>query len=140
MKITVAKALRDIIALLSMGNLKEYLKKSVAVLPRENALKPIIVKEILDNNNLQEADLKATLTKLKEIVKGYHPDHRKPFQKTILEPIQAFYSTTAFDPVDMLRMINQQKTILQKSEKELSQAQKVIRDDKAIPFPKVLTA
>jgi hypothetical protein len=122
-----------------MANLKKYLKDSIAVLPPENSLKPIIIKEILDNKNIQEKDLKGTLKKLKEIVKGYESSNREPFQKTILEPIQAFYSPIAFDPSNMLRVIREQKTILQKSEKELSQAQKIIREDKTIPFPKTLS-
>ena len=131
--------LRSLIAILSIGNLKEYLKKTVSILPPESSLKPIIVREILDNKNLRAPDLKTTLQKLKEIIKGYAQSNREPFQKTILEPIQAFNSPTPFDPVNMLRMNEKQKEILQKSEKELSQAQKQIQEDKTIPFPKVLT-
>lgn len=138
MKITIAHTIRKIVALLSMGNLKEYLTKAVAVLPPDNALKPIIVKEILENKTLKEEGLKNTLAKLKKIVKEYHPDLREPFQKTILEPIQAFYSPVRFNPTNMFEMIRDQKAIMQKSEKELSKAKGVIQKDKAIPFPKVL--
>lgn len=134
----IAYSLRSIVAIISAANLKEYLKDSIAVLPAESSLKPIIVKEIL-NKNFQAVSLKDTLQKLKTIIKSYAPSNREPFQKIILEPIQSFFNLTEpFNPKAMHDMINQQKAILQKTEKELSEAQKQIREDKTIPFPKVL--
>jgi hypothetical protein len=138
MPVNIACNLRSIVAILSVGNLKEYLREAVAVLPSENSLKPIIVQKILDKEDLQKADLKTIYQELKNLVKKYDPSNREPFQKTILEPIRAFFSPGFFDPTEMRKMIQQQKEILQKSEKELSEAQKLIKKDKAIPFPKVL--
>lgn len=135
----IACSLRSIVAILSAANLKEYLKRAIAVLPTESSLKPIIVREILDNENL--TGIKETLQKLKEIIKGYEVTNRKPFQLIILDPIRAFNDKTKhFNPTDMNILINQQKETLQKTEKELSQAQKQIREDKTIPFPKVLAS
>jgi hypothetical protein len=137
--IHVARLLRNIISFLSLENLKEYLARSVEILSEDSKLKPIIIREILENKNLQKEGLKLTLGKLKEIIKGYDPSSRQPFQKIILEPIQNFFNETIhFIPTEMFEIIKDQKKIIQKSEKELSEAKKHIKEDETIPFPKVL--
>ena len=135
----IRKLSRDIVAFISMSNLKEYLQKSVSILSEDNKMKPIIIQEILNNKTLTPENLKTTLKKLKEIVKNYDPKDRLPFQKTILEPIQnVFNEKEHFNPMQMNDIIRDQKEILSKKEKELLKSKKIIKDVSTLPFPNVL--
>ena len=135
----IKKLARDIVAFVTMSNLKEYLQKSISVLSEDNKMKPIIIREILNNKTLTEESLKPTLNKLREIIKKYDPEDRLPFQKTILEPIQyVFNKQKNFDPTEFRDTISDQKEILSKKEKELLKSKKVIEDVSTIPFPNVL--
>jgi len=137
--IGIASHLKEIVSFISLPSLKEYLRKAVSVLPEDNKMKPIIKREILENPNIKEKELKATLTKLKAIIKTYSPDNRKPFQVTILQPIQNHFDLSEpFIPEWYNRAIKDQKQILMKKERDLSQAKRQIREDSSIPFPKVL--
>jgi hypothetical protein len=141
MKVSLASYLRDVVALLSINNLKEYLNKAQGVLPSGSHLKSVIIREILDKANLKSGDIKNTYQKLKEIVKGYEPSNRKPFQLTILQPLQAFFNQVdRFDPSDMNKAIREYKDVMRKPEQELSESKKLVRDVSEIPFPKVLNS
>jgi hypothetical protein len=140
MRVSLASHLRDVVALLSVSNLKEYLNKAQGVLPSSSHLKSIIVREILDKSNLKPEDIKATYKKLKEIVKGYAPSNREPFQLTILEPLQAFFNqATHFDPRPMNQTIRDFKDVMRKPEQELSESKKNVKELSKIQVgPKVL--
>lgn len=128
MRISLASVLRNIVATLSVNNLKEYLNKAQGVLPSGSNLKSIIVKEILDKPNLNKEDVKVTYQKLKTIIKSYNPSNREPFQITILKPLQAFFESKYFIPTGMFDEIRDSKKILMKTEKELEQAQNLTID------------
>ena len=134
----ITEHLREVIAFLSINNLREYLEKAQGVLPPDSQLKSIIVKEIIDKKNLTDKDIKATYTKLKGIIKGYDASKRRPFQITILGPMQAFFSTGHFNTVGFINTIKEQKKNLMESEKELSEPKKTIKDVSTIPFPSVI--
>jgi hypothetical protein len=136
----IASYLRSIIATLSIYNLKEYLTKSVSVMPENSTIKSIVVKEILNDKNLNEDKLKIIYNKLKDIIKSYNIYDREPFQITILKPIQALFNKQErFDPSTMFKYIRDKKDILIKSEKELKETKDVIKDVSKIPFPKILS-
>jgi hypothetical protein len=140
MKVSLASHLRDIVAFLSINNLKEYLNKAQGVLSPSSPIKSIITKEILNKDVLKDEDIKATYKKIKEIVKGYNQSYREPFQITILQPFQAYFDkNVSFNPVKLLSEIKTQKDIMRKPEQELSETKKTIKDVSEIPFPKVLS-
>jgi hypothetical protein len=135
----IKKLAKDVVAFVSISNLREYLQKSISVLSDDNTMKPIIIREILDNKTLTEENLKNTLNKLKRIIKRYGVQDRLPFQKTILEPIQnVFDEKRAFNPIGMNAIIRDKKEILSKKEKELVESKKIINEVSTIPFPTVL--
>jgi len=139
-KITLADMVRRLVAFVSLTNLKDYLQKSVSVLAEDNPMKSIITQEILNNKTLTKESLKLTLKKLKGVIKSYALEDRRPFQVTILEPIQGVFDEKIyFNPTVFNSTIRNQKDILNKKEKELSQSKKTIKDVSTIPFPSVLT-
>jgi hypothetical protein len=138
-RISIASYIRSIVATLSLYNLKELLAQSVAVLPKDSILKSIIKREILSNESLTNASLRKTQKKIKDIIKSYDPSEREPFQLTILKPIQYVFNSDLFVPTDTLKIINEQKAILSKSEKEFKKSKATIKDVSTIPLgPKVL--
>jgi len=129
MRTSLASHLRSIVAFLSINTLKAYLQRALSVLSGDNKLKPIIFKEILSNKALKKEDLKPIYKRLKEIVDSYNSINREPFQKAILGPLRASYDeSTHFDPRSMLEVIREQKSILNKSEKELQQARNLEKE------------
>ena len=128
MRISLASHLRNIVALLSINNLKQYLNKAQGILSPSNPIKSIIVKEILDKPHLKNEDIRSTYKKLKKIIEGYDPTNRKPFQITILRPLQAFFEPKYFNPTDMFDEIRDNKKVLERTEKELERAQNLTLD------------
>lgn len=140
MKVSLASIIRDIVATLSINNLKEYLNKAQGSLPSSSILKSIIVREILNKSTLKDEDIKATYKKLKEIIKGYDLSNRKPFQKIILGPLQGFFDkANPFIPEDLLKTIREYKETLGAPERELSKSNKNVKDLSKIQVgPRVL--
>lgn len=132
-RIAIASCLRKIVATLSLYNLKELLTKSVAVLPEDSSVKSIVIKEIIKNDHLTETSLKATQEKLKEIIGKYPVDKRAPYQTTVLEPIQYVFNKEMFVPSKLIKTLTEQKEQLSKSEKDIKQTQKAVKEFSSIP-------